>query len=107
MLYPAMTPSRMMLSLCGVWDFCLDKDVCMEGDWSAKPLPGALAMPVPSSYNDLYEGRDFRDHIGEVIYQRRFSLPPVGAHQAVLLHFASVTHAALEADVIRRRTQRK
>lgn len=93
-MYPMMTPSRMVLSLNGIWDFCLDTDVDMEGDWSAKRLPSPLAMPVPSSYNDLYEGRAFRDHIGVVIYQRRFSLPPVGEHQTVLLHFASVTHAA-------------
>jgi len=84
----------MVLSLDGIWDFCFDQDVRMEGDWSAKKLPSPLAMPVPSSYNDLYEGREFRDHIGELIYQRSFSLPPVGEHQAVLLHFASVTHAA-------------
>lgn len=27
-------------------------------------------MPVPASYNDLYEGAEFRDHIGWVWYER-------------------------------------
>lgn len=93
-MYPMTTPSRMVLSLNGIWDFCLDTDVRMEGEWSVQRLLCPLPMPVPSSYNDLYEGRAFRNHIGEVIYQRSFSLPPMGDHQTVLLHFSSVTHAA-------------
>ena len=49
-------------------------------------------MPVPSSYNDIYEGRDIRDHVGCVVYERTFMVPPVAEDRVAILRFDSVTH---------------
>ena len=55
MLYPQMTQTRMRFSLDGVWDFKLLE---AGGPQDAKsPLADSILMPVPSSYNDIYEGR--------------------------------------------------
>jgi beta-glucuronidase len=51
-------------------------------------------MPVPASYNDLYEGAEFRDHIGWVWYEREIVVPDHFFTQRIVLRFGSVTHAA-------------
>ena len=92
MLYPQMTPTRMQFSLDGVWDFRL-----MAPDETPKPgcaLESPLAMPVPASYNEMYPGRQFRDHVGRMAYQRTVAVAPQMLAQRLVLHFASVTHKA-------------
>ena len=51
-------------------------------------------MPVPASYNDLYEGEEFRDHVGWVWYEREIVVPQHFFEQRIVLRFGSVTHAA-------------
>ena len=68
MLYPQMTQTRMKFSLDGIWDFTLLKGG--EEPVPGMPLHAPIPMPVPSSYNDIYQGRDFRDHVGDMAYQR-------------------------------------
>jgi len=51
-------------------------------------------MPVPASYNDLYEGTEFRDHIGWVWYEREIVVPDHFFTQRIVLRFGSATHAA-------------
>lgn len=51
-------------------------------------------MAVPSSYNDLKEGEDFREHYGWVFYQRTISVPAFMRTQRVMLRMAAVTHIA-------------
>ena len=48
-------------------------------------------MPVPSSYNDIYEGREIRDHVGSVVYERTFAYAPIREEQVAILRFDSVT----------------
>ena len=65
MLYPQMTQTRMRFSLDGIWD------LSSLAQTSRCPEPLLIhPMPVPSSYNDIYEGRDFRDHVGDMVYER-------------------------------------
>lgn len=85
MLYPKMTESRMVFDLNGVWDFCL-----MNGEAKGEIIP----MPVPSSYNDIYTGRDFADHVGNLYYRRKFTVSSHMLEKRLFLRFGSVTHKA-------------
>lgn len=85
MLYPKMTESRMVFDLNGVWDFCL-----MDGEAKGEIMP----MPVPSSYNDIYTGRDFADHTGNLYYRRTFTVSSRMLEKRLFLRFGSVTHKA-------------
>lgn len=85
MLYPKMTESRMVFDLNGVWDFCL-----MDGEAKGEIVP----MPVPSSYNDIYTGRDFADHVGNLYYRRTFTVSSRMLEKRLFLRFGSVTHKA-------------
>lgn len=85
MLYPKMTESRMVFDLNGVWDFCL-----MDGEAKGEIVP----MPVPSSYNDIYTGRGFADHVGNLYYRRTFTVSSRMLEKRLFLRFGSVTHKA-------------
>ncbi len=95
MLYPQENESRELRDLSGIWRF--KRDPRNEGRrerWFARPLPGTIAMPVPSSYNDVTQDVELRDHVGDVWYERRFAATPSLAGRRVVLQFASATHAA-------------
>ena len=94
MLYPILTPSRLLSDLSGVWDFKLDNGEGFEKEWYKEPLENAITMPVPASYNDLKEGTSFRDHYGWVFYQRQISVPEFLKTQRIVLRCAAVTHDA-------------
>ncbi len=95
MLYPIMTKSRLLMDLSGIWNFRLDKGNGFEEKWQEKPLSDALLMPVPSSYNDLTEDMEFREHYGWVFYQRSVPLHKKSVEgQRVLLRVEAATHAA-------------
>lgn len=85
MLYPKMTESRMVFDLNGVWDFCL-----VDGEAKGEIVP----MPVPSSYNDIYTGRGFADHVGNLYYRRTFTVSSRMLEKRLFLRFGSVTHKA-------------
>ena len=94
MLYPILTPSRLLCDLSGVWDFKLDNGEGFEEGWYKEPLQDPMTMPVPASYNDIKEGVDFRDHVGWVFYQRKISVPAFAKSQRILLRCEAVTHHA-------------
>ena len=94
MLYPILTPSRLLSDLSGVWDFKLDDGRGFEEKWYAVPLEDPMTMPVPASYNDLKEGIAFREHYGWVFYQRKISVPAFVKSQRIVLRCAAVTHHA-------------
>ncbi len=94
MLYPIMTTSRELVDLNGIWNFQLDHGTGFEEKWFGRPLQQAIPMPVPASYNDLYEGAEFRDHIGWVWYEREIVVPDHFFTQRLVLRFGSVTHEA-------------
>lgn len=94
MLYPVLTESRGLIDLSGIWSFKLDNGKGFDEKWYAHPLENAMTMAVPSSYNDLKEGEDFRDHYGWVFYQRSISIPSYMTNQRIVLRMAAVTHVA-------------
>ena len=94
MLYPILTQSRMLIDLSGTWRFKLDDGSGFEKKWYEKTLDDAQLMPVPSSYNDIKESADLRDHYGWVFYQRDLNIPAYLKTQRIVLRFAAVTHGA-------------
>ena len=94
MLYPIMTTTRELVDLNGIWKFKLDHGVGFAEEWFGRPLQETVPMPVPASYNDLYEGTEFRDHIGWVWYEREIVVPDHFFTQRIVLRFGSATHAA-------------
>ncbi len=82
------------MDLSGIWGFKLDDGNGFEEKWYEAPLADAMTMAVPSSYNDLKEGEDFREHYGWVFYQRTISVPAFMRTQRVMLRMAAVTHIA-------------
>lgn len=93
MLYPKMTRSRMIFDLNGIWQFRLLKRG-EEYDPSDEEPSAMISMPVPSSYNDIYNGRDFCDFPGDMLYKRTFEITPEMMNKKQLIHFGSVTHTA-------------
>lgn len=94
MLYPIMTTSRHLVDLNGIWNFQLDHGTGFAEEWFSHPLQESIPMPVPASYNDLYDGTTIRDHIGWVWYEREIVIPDRFFTQRIVLRFGSVTHKA-------------
>jgi beta-glucuronidase len=94
MLYPIMTTSRELVDLNGIWNFKLDQGTGFAEEWFRRPLQETIPMPVPASFNDLYEGTEIRDHIGWVWYEREIVIPDHFFSQRIVLRFGSVTHQA-------------
>src|SRR5579872_2873793 len=94
MLYPILTPSRELVDVNGIWNFRLDHGRGFEEEWFSHPLQEAIPMPVPASFNDLYEDAAIRDHIGWVWYEREIVIPAHFFTQCIVLRFGSVTHTA-------------
>ncbi len=94
MLFPIMTSTRTLISLNGLWNFQMDKGIGFDEKWFETGLKNPILMPVPASYNDIYEGAEFRDHVGWVWYERELVIPSSFLGQRMLLRFGSVTHEA-------------
>lgn len=106
MLRPKDTPTRDTRTLNGLWSFALDRRG--EGHpqgWFRGPLPDAVPVPVPASYNELWPDESIRSHVGEVWYQRQARIPAGWAGQRIVLRLDSATHAAVvyvdDVEVVR------
>lgn len=93
MLYPVLTESRGLMDLSGIWAFKLDNGKGFDEKWYEGPMNDTIPMAVPSSYNDLQEGEDFREHYGWVFYQRAISVPAYRRTQRIVLRMAAVTQS--------------
>ena len=99
MLYPIMTESRQVVSLNGYWNFKLDEDQNQEGTgfgqkWFEKPLSNPIQMAVPASFNDLHEGKNHRDFVGWMWYEKIFTIHPNLLQERLVLRFDAATHTA-------------
>lgn len=92
MLYPKMSEHRTVISLDGIWNFRLLS--AGEHYNPAEALTDGIPMPVPSSYNDIYEGRDFKNHVGNMVYERFIGISGLLLAERLVLRFGSVTHQA-------------
>lgn len=94
MLYPIQTNSRQLMDLSGIWEFKLDHGKGMEEKWYEHKLKNSVPMAVPAAYNDLYEGNEYKDHVGYVFYQKEFVVPASLKEQRLVLRFGCAAHFA-------------
>ncbi|MFP5163607.1 beta-glucuronidase [Staphylococcus equorum] len=92
MLYPVINKYRSSIDLNGIWDFKIE-GVDDQIDVT-RPLDTDLVMAVPGSYNDQGVTSDIRNHVGNVWYERTFTIPNVLRNERVVLRFGSATHKA-------------
>ncbi len=94
MLYPIFTESRSIIDLNGIWNFKLDEGNGFDERWYESNLKDTIKMAVPSSYNDLIEDVNVRDHVGWVWYERNFTIHKNLLDERIVLRFGSATHEA-------------
>ncbi|KAA0189204.1 hypothetical protein HAZT_HAZT011763 [Hyalella azteca] len=103
-LYPQTSVSREVKPLDGVWSFRLspkdDPDKGFRELWFEKPLSTTgtvIAMAVPSSYNEVTEDKNIREHVGWAWYDTQFYVPArwQDEKKRVVLRFGSVTYNSI------------
>ncbi|PHK49630.1 beta-glucuronidase [Staphylococcus edaphicus] len=92
MLYPIVNTYRSIIDLNGVWRFKLEQP--NEHIDVSQPIETNQVMAVPGSYNDQGVTSDIRNHVGNVWYERMFTIPKVLSDERVVLRFGSATHKA-------------
>jgi beta-glucuronidase len=96
MLAPRDTPTRERKSLDGLWRFHIDPDgVGRDQGWPTGLPDGAVEIPVPSSYNDIFAAAAVRNHVGEAWYETTVRVPARWAGERIVLRFGSATHRAV------------
>jgi beta-glucuronidase len=96
MLRPRDTPTRERKRLDGLWRFALDPSgEGRAGGWWRRPLRGAVDMPVPASYNDIFASAEMRNHVGDAWYQTAVHVPTGWRGQRIVLRFDAATHSAV------------
>lgn len=87
MLYPKSNQSRSIYSLNGIWNFqILNESYCPR-----QALESPRMMAVPASYNDLIVEKEVIEHVGEVVYEKNFSLP-VSVDKIYRLRIGATSH---------------
>jgi len=93
LLYPHESPTRSTRDLSGLWRFQLDPKDQGEGErWFAKGLPAPRHIPVPCSWNDLFD--DARDYFGTAWYETEFQVDPGWRGRRLVLRFGSAVYHA-------------
>jgi beta-glucuronidase len=93
LLYPHESATRASRDLSGLWRFQLDPQDRGETDrWFEAGLPKPRKIPVPCSWNDLFD--DARDYFGTAWYETEFRLDPGWRGRRVNLRFGSAVYHA-------------
>ncbi|MDW8545082.1 beta-glucuronidase [Staphylococcus pseudoxylosus] len=92
MLYPVVNEFRSMIDLNGIWLFKLEENE--DHIDVSQPLNTEQVMAVPGSFNDQGVTANIRNHVGNVWYERTFTVPNVLNNERIVLRFGSATHKA-------------
>ncbi|XP_050511632.1 beta-glucuronidase isoform X1 [Diabrotica virgifera virgifera] len=95
-LYPKASKTRDLQYLDGLWSFSLNASASSQ-ELSGNPNDKDIhLMPVPSSYNDILTSSEGRDHLGPVVYQKKFFSPSTWTKEGrkIWLRFGSVCYSA-------------
>ena len=95
MLYPRETVSRRVVSMDGMWKFCLDEKSAGENEKWQEGIPGKEMIPVPASFQDFYTEKDIREYAGDFWYEKDMFVPGEWSGKQVLLRFGAATHRAV------------
>lgn len=94
MLYPETTVSRRVVSLDGMWKFCLDGKAEGEALGWTKGVPGDEVIPVPASFQDFYTDKDTREYAGDMWYEKDVFVPGEWEGKNIFVRFSCATHRA-------------
>ncbi|CAG7734111.1 unnamed protein product [Allacma fusca] len=101
-LYPQESESREVKSLDGIWNFRLaprfQPDLGFQQAWYSASLEktGRVdLMPVPSSYNDVNQLKEYRDHVGWAWYDRKFRVPSHWQDRRVFVRFGAANYHSI------------
>ncbi|QEL14064.1 sugar-binding domain-containing protein [Limnoglobus roseus] len=83
---------RNLLDTSGIWQFQLDPKEEGEAKGWAQALPAPRLIPVPCSWNDLFD--DARDYLGLAWYRHEVFVPSGWRSQRVFLRIGSANYAA-------------
>ncbi len=92
MLYPHESATRTTRELGGLWRFRTDPDNIGEKQNWAKGLEKFRLIPVPASWNEIFD--DVRNYTGIAWYETDLSVSSAFKGQRILLRFGSVQYAA-------------
>lgn len=92
MLYPINTESRAVIDLSGIWKFILEDEKNPHDP--IESLKDAYSVSVPGSFNDQLVDQEIRSYIGDVWYEKEFSIPSFLTDGRLVLRFGAVTHSA-------------
>jgi beta-glucuronidase len=92
LLYPQQNRHRNLLDLSGLWEFQPDPKEEGEAKGWFKALPAPRPVPVPCSWNDLFD--DALDHLGVAWYLTEVYAPAGWRGQRVFLRIGSANYAA-------------
>ena len=93
LLYPHESATRSVRDLSGMWRFQMDPtDQGETQRWFAAGLPRPRPIPVPCSWNDLFD--DARDYFGTAWYETEFHLDPAWKGRRLHLRFGSAVYRA-------------
>ena len=84
MLYPRETVSRRVVSMDGMWKFCLDEKSAGENEKWQEGIPGKEMIPVPASFQDFYTEKDIREYAGDFWYEKDMFVPGEWSGKQVL-----------------------
>lgn len=92
LLYPQQNQTRNLLDLSGLWQFQLDpKDEGEQGRWF-NALPAPRLIPVPCSWNDLFD--DAKNYLGTAWYSQETWISQGWRGQRVFIRVGSANYAA-------------
>ena len=92
LLYPHESATRATRDLSGLWRFRLDPEGRGEAQRWFDGLDAARMIPVPSSWNDLFD--DARNYTGAAWYETEFHIDPAWRGRALALRFGSAVYRA-------------
>lgn len=91
-LYPHESSARSTRDLSGLWEFRLDPDKQGEAAGWQRSLPGTRPIPVPASWNELFD--DAAGYFGTAWYQKEFRVDPGWQGRRVFLRFGAASYRA-------------
>jgi len=92
MLKPQSTASRELVSLDGLWNFDLVRNVPKDDQEWAASLSPKTQVPVPASYNDIFLDPEIRNHVGWARYQRQVRIPQGWTGRRYFVRCDAATH---------------
>ena len=92
LLFPQQNQHRNVLDTSGIWDFQLDPNAEGERNGWTRALPNSRPIPVPCSWNDLFE--DARNYLELAWYWKELWIPQGWKGQRIFIRIGSANYAA-------------